>query len=104
MKTRILSGLVMAPLLVLVYLGGWFIWAAAVFVSMVGLKEFYKGFEASGAKPCFKLGYTAVALLYLISLLPVGVEMFMLLWFFLVTVSSMVYGFKVEERKLEDMT
>ena len=104
MKTRVLSGLVMAPLLVLVYLGGWFIWAAAVFVSIVGLKEFYKGFEASGAKPCVPLGYIAVALLYLISLLPTGTEVFIMLWFFLVTVSSMVYGFKVNERKLEDMT
>lgn len=104
MKTRILSGLVMAPLLILVYLGGWFIWAAAVFVSMVGLKEFYKGFEASGAKPCFNLGYVSVALLYLVVLLPDAREMFIMLWFFLVTVASMVYGFKVNERKLEDMT
>ena len=104
MKTRVLSGLVMAPLLVLVYLGGWFIWAAAVFVSIVGLKEFYKGFEASGAKPCFNLGYVAVALLYLIPFLPTGQELFVMLWFFLVTVASMVYGFKVNERKLEDMT
>lgn len=104
MKTRILSGLVMAPLLILVYLGGWFIWAAAVFVSIVGLNEFYKGFEASGAKPCFKLGYVAIALLYLIPLLPKVQDTFTMLWFFLVTVASMVYGFKVNERKLEDMT
>ena len=101
MKTRILSGLVMAPLLVLVYLGGWFIWAAAVFVSVVGLKEFYKGFEASGAKPCFTLGYVAVAVLYLLKLLPTGQQVLIMLWFFIVTVASMVYGFKVNERKLE---
>ncbi len=104
MKTRILSGLVMAPLLVLVYLGGWFIWAAALFVSVVGLKEFYKGFEASGAKPCFKLGYVATALLYLTAVVPLGQEILIMLWFFFVTVASMVYGFKVNERKLEDMT
>ena len=61
MKTRILSGLVMAPLLILVYLGGGFIWAAALIVAIIGCRELYKGFEASGAKPCFALGYAAIA-------------------------------------------
>lgn len=109
MKTRIISGLIMAPLLVLVYLGGWFIWAAALFVSIVGCREFYKGFEASGAKPCFTLGYVAIALLYLTAFIPTGSDEggrihFIMLWFFLVTIASMIYGFKVNERKLEDMT
>lgn len=53
MKTRIISACVMLPLLILVYLGGWFIWAAALIVAVLGVREFYKGFEASGAKPCY---------------------------------------------------
>ena len=40
MKTRVISGFVMAPLLVLVYLGGYWIMAAAFLVGIVGLQEF----------------------------------------------------------------
>lgn len=47
----------MLPLLILVYLGGWFIWAAALIVAVLGVREFYKGFEASGAKPCYPIAY-----------------------------------------------
>ena len=106
MKTRILSGLVMAPLLILVYLGGGFIWAAALIVAIIGCREFYKGFEASGAKPCFALGYAAIAVLFATAFAKITVvtSVFIPLWIFLVVVCSMVYGFKVNERKLEDMT
>ena len=48
MKTRIISGLVMAPLLVLVYLGGYWLMAAAFAVSVMALHEFFRGFEAAG--------------------------------------------------------
>ncbi len=105
MKTRIISGLVMAPLLILVYLGGPFIWAAALLVSMIACKEFYKGFEASGAKPCYLLGYIAIGVLYLSTLfIDMGaISIFIQFWLFMVVVSSMVYGFKVNERNLIDM-
>ena len=64
MKTRIISGLVMAPLLVLVYLGGYWLMAAAFLVGIVGMQEFYKGFEASGTKPCRAIGYVSAIILY----------------------------------------
>ncbi len=105
MKTRVISGLVMAPLLILVYLGGPFIWAAALLVSMIGCKEFYKGFEASGAKPCYLLGYLAIGALY-ISTLFINIENISTIiqfWSFIVVIASMVYGFKVNERNLIDM-
>ena len=66
MKTRRISACVMLPLLRSVYLGGWFIWAAALIVAVLGVREFYKGFEASGAKPCYSIAYGAIALLYVI--------------------------------------
>ena len=88
MKTRILSGLLMAPLLILVYLGGWFIWAAALLVAIIGCKEFYKGFEASGAKPCYALGYTAIVALFVTAFAKITVVTSVLipLWIFLVVV------------------
>ncbi|MBQ1959505.1 MAG: phosphatidate cytidylyltransferase [Firmicutes bacterium] len=106
MKTRIISGLVMAPLLVLVYLGGYWLMAAAFAVSVMALHEFFRGFEAAGAKPCKALGYAAAVLLYAIHLLtPAGQHyVLVMMWAALVVIASMVYGFNVEERKLEDMT
>jgi len=106
MKTRIISGLLMAPLLVLVYLGGYWLMAAAFIVGIMGLHEFYKGFEAAGAKPCRPVGYCAAVLLYLIHIIvPSGNSyVFVMMWAALVVIASMVYGFNVEERKLEDMT
>lgn len=104
MKTRIISGLLMAPLLVLVLLGGYWLMAAAFLVGIMGLHEFYKGFEAAGAKPCRAIGYAAAVLLYRINIYLPGDYMCIMLWMAAVVMASMVYGFNVEERKLEDMT
>ena len=38
----------MLPLFILVYLGGPWLFAAAFAVGIIGLHEFYKGFEAVG--------------------------------------------------------
>lgn len=94
----------MLPLLILVYLGGWFIWAAALIVAVLGVREFYKGFEASGAKPCYSIAYGAIALLYVIGAVSPHDMRLMMIWVVLVTAFSMVYGFSVNERKLADMT
>ena len=51
MKTRILSAVIMLPLLLLVYFGGIWLKMAVIIVSVIGLHEFYKGFEAEGVKP-----------------------------------------------------
>ena len=46
MKTRIISACVMLPLLIFVYFGGWFLWAMALAIGIIGVREFYRGFEA----------------------------------------------------------
>jgi phosphatidate cytidylyltransferase len=110
MKTRIISAIIMLPLLLLVYFGGIWLKMAVIIVSVIGLHEFYKGFEAEGVKPCFPIGIGAVILLHIFHTVNASAEngldsgVLYMLWFFLVTVASMVYGFKVNERKLEDMT
>ena len=104
MKTRIISACVMLPLLIVVYLGGYPLMAAAPLVGLIGLREFYNGFEASGSRPSKPIGYTALVLLYGLNLAFPSDLRFILLWLSLVVIASMVYGFNVEERKLEDMT
>ena len=64
MKTRIISACIMLPLLIVVYLGGYWLMAAAFIVGIIGLHEFYKGFEAVGTVPCKPLGYAAAVMLY----------------------------------------
>ena len=109
MKTRIISAIIMLPLLLLVYFGGIWLKMAVVIVSVIGLHEFYKGFEAEGVKPCLPIGIGAVILLHIFHTLntngdiSVDPAVLYMLWFFMVTAASMIYGFKVEERKTEDM-
>ena len=104
MKTRIISACIMLPLLLLVLWGGPFIIAAAVVVGFLGVREFYKGFEAAGAKPCYPIAYVALATLYAINIIAPERTELLMLWIVLVTAASMVYGFNVKERQLEDMT
>ena len=108
MKTRVISGLIMAPLLLIVVLGGYPLMAAAVLIGIVGLKEFYHGFHAMDVKPCYPIGVIAVIGLYLINILTgtAGIHegnfKWHVLWFFGVILASMLYLFKIDERKLED--
>lgn len=60
MKTRVLSGLAMVPLLALVYLGGYPLLALCVIIAVIGIKEFYDGFNAMGIKPCHLIAYASV--------------------------------------------
>ena len=69
MKTRIISGLIMAPLLVLVWLGGYWLMAAAFIVGLMGIRELYNGFEAQGIKPSREIAYVAVCVLYVLNIL-----------------------------------
>ena len=110
MKTRIISAIVMLPLLILVYLGGIWLKMAVVIISVIGLDEFYKGFKAEGVKPSFPIGIASVILLHIFHTINVqmgadGPDSGVLyaLWLFIVVVACMIYGFKVEERKTEDM-
>lgn len=102
MKTRIISGLIMAPLLVLVWLGGYWLMAAAFVVGLLGIRELYSGFEAQGIKPSREIAYAAVCVLYLLNIIwPENHELAML-WIVLCAMASMVYGFDVNGRKSED--
>ena len=53
MKTRVLSGLVMVPLLAILYFGGYVLFAACLCIGLMGVREFYNGFHAIGVKPSY---------------------------------------------------
>lgn len=94
----------MLPLIALVYFGGYLLMAACIVVSFIGVHEFYKGYEAVGSRPAYGLAYAAIVLLYAAEILAPGIPSLILLWVVLAVMGSMIYGFKVEERKLEDMS
>ena len=103
MKTRILSGLVLAPFLALLYFGGYVLMAGVIFVGALGLYEFYRGFHALDIKPSYPIGVGAIVLLYAINIyVTTGPFVYYMVWFFLVVVASLLYLFAIEKRKLED--
>ena len=57
---RVLSAAVGIPvLLALVYLGGWYLGAAVLVLSLVGMHEFFRLAEGSGLRPARAMGYAA---------------------------------------------
>lgn len=102
MKTRIISGLCMLPLLIVVYLGGYALTAACILVGFIGVREFFNGFRAMGIHPSDKIAYGAMFVLYMIhGLLPERPE-FLLGWLAMSIMASSIYIFKIDQRKIED--
>jgi len=114
MKTRIISGLIMAPLLIVLYLGGWFLWAAALIIAVMGIHEFCNGWENLGVHPSKPVCYVMTGLLFSgvfitgafsanaasISSVPAYFNNMMLMttWLFLAAAAGMIYGWKINER------
>lgn len=101
MKTRVISGLVMIPLLAILYFGGYVLTATCFLIGIMGVREFYNGFHAMGVKPNYGIAVAAAVALYLINIFGEKSEWYML-WFFGVVLVSMLYLFNIEHRKLED--
>ena len=106
MRTRVISGLAMVPLLLVVYFGGYWLIAATCIVSVIGIKEFFNGFRQMGIEPSLKLGYAAIALLYGLHCYMYYMgdfnNIFVLAWLVLVIMAGSLYMFDLEKRKPED--
>jgi phosphatidate cytidylyltransferase len=118
MKTRIISGLIMAPLLIVLYLGGWFLWAAALLIAVMGIHEFCNGWESLDVLPSKPICYVMTALLFAttfvtggfsekaasISSIPQFINNMMLIsiWLFLAVAAGLIYGWKINERGAYD--
>lgn len=109
MKTRIISGLVMAPLLIVLYLGGWWLWAAALLIAVMGLQEFYNGWNNLDVHPSREIGYVMTVLLF-VTAVPYNTGnapampkyyanmMVICIWLFLAVAAGVIYGWKINER------
>ncbi|MBR3755988.1 MAG: phosphatidate cytidylyltransferase [Firmicutes bacterium] len=102
MKTRVISGLCMVPLLAFVYLGGYWLTAMCILIALMGVKELFQGFEAMDIKPSLVVAYGSTVVLYLINgFFPMQHE-FILAWLAASIMASSIYIFKINERKVED--
>jgi phosphatidate cytidylyltransferase len=101
MKTRVLSGLLLAPLLVIIVLGDWVLLLGCMLIGLFGIKEFYNGFHHIDIKPSYTIGFGSVILLYIISALYLPNQYYML-WFFAVILSSVISLFDIEKCGLTD--
>ena len=102
MKTRILSAIILLPLLAVVYFGGRVLLIACFIIGVMGIREFYQGFEKLSIKPSLLIGNISILLLYAISLFAPENMHFYMLWFMAVVFMSLLYLFKIEERQLAD--
>jgi len=91
----------MAPLLAVLYFGGYVLMAACILIGVMAVREFYNGFGALDIKPCYGIAYAAVITLYILNIFTENPAWYML-WFFGCVLASLLYLFKIEERKLED--
>lgn len=101
MKTRVLSGLIMLPFGILIFLGGKILMLACFAIGIMGVREFFNGFKTMEIKPAYLVAYISALALYGINLFTTEFRWYML-WFFGVVLFSLLYLFKIEERKLED--
>lgn len=102
MKTRIISGIVMVPLLLIIYFGGIPLLAAAALIACVGVTEFYNGFENMGVHPSKPIAYVMITILYAGHLFLGVNHTFLMAWVILSMMVSMIYGWKITERKPYD--
>ena len=73
MKTRIISGLIMVPLLLVLYFGGVALWAAALIIALMGIHEFCNGWNNIDVHPSKPICYAMTVLLFLVP--PVAARM-----------------------------
>lgn len=88
MKTRIISAIILIPLLYIVYRGGLPLQIAGLVVGILGIKEFYNAFSDMDIHPSFKLAVGSAILLYGFYIFKV-LDRFFDLWLF-ITVSSIL--------------
>lgn len=124
MKTRVIAGLCMVPLLLIIYWGSLPLAIVGAAIAYIGVTEFYNGWEALGVKPSKKIAYVMITILYVLHFVmfygyrrdaligaptaePVGFSgsyasaiqpQLLMLWLVIAIVAAMMYGWKIDER------
>jgi len=105
MKERVLSGLLMLPLLMIVVLGGNVLLIGCGVIGIWGVREFFDGFRKMGINPSRPIAYVSGLALLAINLAINWFELsekWYMFWFSGVVIACLLYLFSVEKRKLED--
>lgn len=106
MKTRIISGLVMVPLLLVLYFGGIALWAAALIIAVMGVHEFCNGWNNIDVHPSKMICYVMAVVLFLTAIPSLSSDvpryyenmMMIAIWLFMVVAAGLIYGWKITER------
>jgi len=101
MKTRILSGFIMLPFLAVLYFGGYVLMAGCFAIGAAGVYEFFKGFHHIEIKPSYPIAFVSAAGLYAVNIFDASNQLY-LLWAFASVAASLLYLFRIDERKPED--
>lgn len=106
MRTRVISGLAMVPLLIVFYFGGYWLMGLVLLVSILGIKEFYNGFEHMDIHPSLPVGYASIAVLYGVNAYMYYMgdfnNVFMMAWIALVIMAGSLTMFKMDKVKPVD--
>jgi len=102
MKTRILSGLIMLPLLLVVYFGGPFLIVGAFLIGLIGIREFFSAFKTVKINGSYAVANISILLLYGVNLFFRGYPEFYMLWVIVVVILSFIYMFDINHKKLND--
>jgi phosphatidate cytidylyltransferase len=102
MKTRILSSIIMLPLLALVFVGGRLLLIGCFVIGLMGVREFYHGFESLNIRPSYMVANVSILGLYAIDLFASADTNYYMFWFLAVVIMSLLYLFNIENRELAD--
>jgi phosphatidate cytidylyltransferase len=96
----------MVPFAIFLHMGGYPLMALTLFITVVGLKEFYSGMDKMGVHPWKSLGYVLVTALYLfyavLYYLGDPTSDFIMAWVALSVILGSLYMFNVKKRTVED--
>ena len=98
MKTRIISGLLMVPLLSIIYFGKIPLIIACMLISLIGIREFFTMYEKNGIRPSKYLAYFMILVLYGTHAFIGFKTYFLMLWIFVCIALSLLYGLNVVKR------
>lgn len=93
----------MLPLLIIIYIGGIPLIIATSLISIIGITEFFRGFENKGIKPNKILSYILIIILYGAHALVHSDFDILSPWIFIATASTMIWGWKIEQVTNEDV-
>lgn len=92
----------MLPLLVLVFIGGRLLLVACFIIGLMGVREFYRGFESLNVKPSYWVANISILGLYAINIFAPAEYHYYMLWFLAAIIMSLLSLFNIENRELTD--